>query len=58
MADGKAESEANGPLVDHIDPYFVGPASFSALKQYKALVRGKRWQNQFWSPARRAALAG
>jgi hypothetical protein len=28
----KAESEANGPLVDHIDHYFMDPASFSALK--------------------------
>jgi hypothetical protein len=28
----KAESEANGPLVDHIDRYFMDPASFSALK--------------------------
>jgi hypothetical protein len=27
----KAESEANGPLVDHIDRYFMGPTSFSAL---------------------------
>ena len=27
----KAESEANGPLVDHIDRYFMDPASFSAL---------------------------
>jgi NIPSNAP protein len=28
----KAESEANGPLVDHIDQYFMDPTSFSALK--------------------------
>ena len=28
----KAESEANGPLVDHIDHYLMDPASFSALK--------------------------
>jgi hypothetical protein len=28
----KHESEANGPLVDHIDRYFMDPASFSALK--------------------------
>ena len=28
----KAESEANGPLVDHIDSYFMDPTSFSALK--------------------------
>ena len=28
----KADSEANGPLVDHIDHYFMDPASFSALK--------------------------
>ena len=28
----KAESEANGPLVDHIDRYFMDPTSFSALK--------------------------
>jgi len=28
----KDESEANGPLVDHIDHYFMDPASFSALK--------------------------
>src|SRR2546428_7327102 len=28
----KAESEANGPLVDHIDHYFMDPTSFSALK--------------------------
>ena len=27
----KAESEANGPLVDHIDRYFMDPTSFSAL---------------------------
>jgi hypothetical protein len=27
----KAESEANGPLVDHIDHYFMDPTSFSAL---------------------------
>jgi hypothetical protein len=25
----KAESEANGPLVDHIDRYFMDPTSFS-----------------------------
>ncbi len=28
----KAESEANGPLVDHIDHYFMDPTTFSALK--------------------------
>ena len=28
----KADSEANGPLVDHIDRYFMDPTSFSALK--------------------------
>ena len=28
----KAESEANGPLVDHIDHYFMDPTSFSALQ--------------------------
>ena len=28
----KAESEANGPLVDHIDRYFMDPTSFSALQ--------------------------
>ena len=28
----KAESEANGPLVDHIDRHFMDPTSFSALK--------------------------
>ena len=27
----KAESEANGPLVDHIDRYFMDPTSYSAL---------------------------
>jgi NIPSNAP len=27
----KAESEASGPLVDHIDHYFMDPTSFSAL---------------------------
>ena len=27
----KAESEKNGPLVDHIDRYFMDPAGFSAL---------------------------
>ena len=27
----KAESEANGPLVDHIDHYFMDPTSYSAL---------------------------
>ncbi len=27
----KAESEANGPLVDHIDHYFMDPTNFSAL---------------------------
>jgi hypothetical protein len=27
----KAESEKNGPLVDHIDRYFMDPTSFSAL---------------------------
>ena len=28
----KAESEVNGPLVDHIDRYFMDPTSFSALE--------------------------
>ena len=28
----KAESEASGPLVDHIDHYFMDPTSFSALR--------------------------
>ena len=28
----KAESEVQGPLVDHIDRYFMDPTSFSALK--------------------------
>ena len=28
----KAESEANGPLVHHIDHYFMDPTSFSALQ--------------------------
>ena len=28
----KKDSEANGPLVDHIDHYFMDPTSFSALK--------------------------
>ena len=28
----KAESEANGPLVDHIDRYFMDPTSFSVLR--------------------------
>ena len=28
----KAESEANGPLVNHIDHYFMDPTSFSALQ--------------------------
>jgi NIPSNAP len=27
----KAESEANGPLVDHIDHYYMDPTSYSAL---------------------------
>ena len=27
----KADSEAHGPLVDHIDNYFMDPTSFSAL---------------------------
>ena len=27
----KTESEANGPLVDHIDRYFMDPTSYSAL---------------------------
>jgi hypothetical protein len=27
----KAESENNGPLIDHIDRYFMDPTSFSAL---------------------------
>jgi hypothetical protein len=28
----KAESEVNGPLVDHIDHYFMDPTTYSALK--------------------------
>ena len=28
----KAESEASGPLVDHIDRYFMDPTTFSALQ--------------------------
>ena len=28
----KAESEANGKLIDHIDRYFMDPTSFSALQ--------------------------
>ena len=28
----KTESEANGPLVDHIDRYFMDPTTYSALK--------------------------
>jgi hypothetical protein len=28
----QAASEADGPLVDHIDRYFMDPTSFSALK--------------------------
>ena len=28
----KAQSEANGALVDHIDRYFMDPTSFSALQ--------------------------
>jgi hypothetical protein len=28
----KADSEANGPLVDHIDRYFMDPTSFSESK--------------------------
>jgi hypothetical protein len=28
----KADSEVNGPLVDHIDRYFMDPTGFSALK--------------------------
>jgi hypothetical protein len=28
----KKDSEINGPLVDHIDNYFMDPTSFSALK--------------------------
>src|SRR5262245_18242283 len=28
----KAESEAQGPLVDHIDRYFMDPANYSALQ--------------------------
>jgi NIPSNAP len=28
----KAESEANGPLVDHIDSIFMDPTSYSALQ--------------------------
>jgi hypothetical protein len=28
----KKESEANGPLVDHIDHYFMDPTGFSALQ--------------------------
>src|SRR5438132_9970776 len=29
----KAESEANGPLVDHIDHYFMDPTSFSRSEE-------------------------
>jgi hypothetical protein len=28
----KAESEKQGPLVDHIDSYFMDPTSYSALQ--------------------------
>lgn len=28
----KADSEVDGPLVDHIDRYFMDPTTFSALK--------------------------
>jgi hypothetical protein len=28
----KAESEANGPLVDHIDHYFMDATGFSTLQ--------------------------
>ena len=28
----KADSETNGPLVDHIDRYFMDPTTYSALK--------------------------
>jgi len=28
----KADSEVNGPLVDHIDSYYMNPTSYSALK--------------------------
>ena len=28
----KADSEANGPLVDHIDRYFMNPTDFSGMK--------------------------
>jgi hypothetical protein len=28
----KEESEANGPLIDHIDRSFMDPTSFSAVK--------------------------
>jgi hypothetical protein len=28
----KADSEKNGPLVDHVDSYFMDPTSFSALQ--------------------------
>jgi hypothetical protein len=28
----KAESEVNGPLVDHVDRYFMDPTSFSSLQ--------------------------
>jgi hypothetical protein len=28
----KADSEVNGPLVDHIDRYYMDPTSFSAMK--------------------------
>ena len=28
----KAESEANGPLVDHVDSYFMNPTDYSKLK--------------------------
>jgi hypothetical protein len=30
--EAKAESEKNGPLVDHIDRYFMDPTSFSGLQ--------------------------
>ena len=29
----KAESEANGPLVDHIDSYFMDPTSYSRFNK-------------------------
>jgi hypothetical protein len=28
----KADSETSGPLVDHVDRYFMNPTSFSAMK--------------------------